>query len=190
MVGACLVTLLLLAGIAGQNLVTLEVRVFNGSEEVTGQTRVTVHRAGERSDPVARKVAGAGSTGMPVSPGIYDAQAVREHEGRVVNIRWAERLVVMPYPDEHGRHLEVINFTPGYGALEVRAAQGTVPADDVALYPTGQRQEPATARRGGESILFVVRAGDYDIQIRRGARSAWYTKVEVPLDRTRLWIAP
>lgn len=180
---------LLFVGRAGQDFLTLEIRVFNGSEDVTGQTRVTVHRAGERSAPVAHVRLGETRAGMRVPGGIYDAQAVREQDGRVVNIRWAERLVVMPYPDEGGRHLEVINFMQGYGALEIRTAPGGAPLREVALFPNAQRIQP-TARRSGESLLFVVRAGEYDIQVTRGGRTAWYTNVEVPLDRTRLWIVP
>lgn len=182
---------LLLVGRGGQDLLTLEIRVFNGPDDVTAQTRVTVHRAGERSEPVARVRAGEGraGTGVRVPPGIYDAQAVREQDARVVNIRWAERLVVMPYPDEGGHHLEVINFKPGYGALQIRSGPGSPPLEDVSLFPTAQRRH-ATARRTGDSPLFVVPAGTYDIQVTRGARPAWYTNVEVPLDRTRLWIVP
>jgi hypothetical protein len=178
--------LLLLIGSAPQDLLALEIRVFNGTDDVTTQTRVTIYRAGERSQAVARvRIGEAGRVRVPA--GIYDAQAVREQDGRVVNIRWAERLVVMPYPDEGGRHLEVINFMPGYGALEIRGAGA--PLREVALFPREQRAQPA-ARRAGESVLFVVRAGEYDIQVTRGPRPAWYTNVEVPLDRTRLWIVP
>jgi hypothetical protein len=88
---------------AAPQLLTLEIRVFRGMEEVTAETRITVHRAGERGDPVARAPIGEARAVMRVPPGIYDAQAIQERDGRVVNIRWAERLVVMPYPDEEGR---------------------------------------------------------------------------------------
>ncbi len=57
---------------------------------------------------------------MPV--GFYDAQAIREKRGEVAGLRWAEQLLVQRYPDEYGRHLEVINFKPGYGALQIRPA--------------------------------------------------------------------
>ena len=33
----------------------------------------------------------------------------------------------MPYPDEAGHHLEVINFTPGYGALQMREERAASP---------------------------------------------------------------
>ncbi len=106
---------------------TLEIRVFNGAEEVTPLTRVTVHRAGERGDPLAQTLSADGRVALLVPAGIYDVQAIHERDGRVKNIRWANRLVVMPYPDEQGHHLEVINFKNGFGALQVAAAKGNGP---------------------------------------------------------------
>lgn len=170
----------------------LEIRVFAGAEEVTGETRVSIHRAGERSTPIAQAQAQNGRHHFDVAPGIYDAQVVRERDGRVVNIRWAERLVVMPYPDEKGRHLEVVNFTNGYGALQVRSPRaGGVP--DLALYAAGERSRPAAipvAGRSEDYVLFVLPAGRYDIQVRTPTRASWHPEIEVPLDRTRLWLVP
>jgi hypothetical protein len=83
---------------------TLEVRVFNGGEEVTGQVRATVHRAGDRGEPLLSAGAGLDRLLFRLAAGIYDVQAIHEREGRVLNIRWANRLVVMPYPDEPGHH--------------------------------------------------------------------------------------
>jgi hypothetical protein len=167
--------------------VTLELRVFNGSEEVTSQTRVTVHRAGERSDPLAQSSAEGGRVQMQVPPGIYDVQAIHEREGRVLNIRWAQRLVVMAYPDEHGHHLEVVNFKNGFGALQVRG--GDAPHPDVALHEAGNRNKPAlTPVTGLTYVLFVVPAGVYDLQVRAGPKPVWHSGIEVPLDRTRLWV--
>jgi hypothetical protein len=167
---------------------TLEIRIFRGSEEVTAQTRLTVHRAGERGQPVAVIAPGGQAGATQVAPGIYDVQAVQESDGRVVNIRWAERLVVMPYPDEEGRHLEVVNFSPGYGAIQLRTAPGTVPADELALFGAGDRGQPAPAAPRAGYTLFVVPAGQYDLQVKRGSKDVWHNGIEVPLDRTRLWI--
>jgi hypothetical protein len=175
----------------GPQMLTLEIRAFRGTEDVTHESRVIVHRAGDRGQPVANVDAGASSTGMKVPAGIYDAQAVQERGGRVVNIRWAERLVVMPYPDEAGHHLEVINFETGYGALQVRGSAGRKSDADVTLFVAGDRTQPAAPpARADNYLLFVVRAGQYDVQIKRGARATWQTGIEVPLDRTRLWIVP
>ena len=178
--------------VTGQPLLTLEIRVFRGTEDVTAQTRVTVHPAGERGQPLAQIAAGDPRTEMKVKPGIYDAQAVQEQNGRVVGIRWAERLVVMPYPDEGGHHLEVINLIPGYGALQIRrGAPGGAPRD-VALFPARDRAAalPAAAPARDAYVLFVVRAGRYDIQLTGSPRPVSHDDIEVPLDRTRLWIVP
>jgi hypothetical protein len=185
----CLLALALFVSLPGQ-LLTLEVRVYRGSEDVTSQARVTVHRAGERGQPIARTAVGE-PPHLKLPAGIYDAQAVQEHEGRLVNIRWAERLVVMPYPDEGGHHLEVINFTPGYGALQIREASTVAPVATISLFLPSDRVQPAaSAALGDRFTLFVVRAGRYDIQVKRGSRTSWHQDIEVPLDRTRLWIVP
>ena len=181
-----------LIGAQAPAALTLEIRVFLEAEEVTSATRVTVHRAGDRTTAIAAAEAGEGRRVFPVPAGIYDAQVVREQDGKVVNIRWAERLVVMPYPDEGGRHLEVINFASGYGALQIRSARPDgVP--ETALFAVGERAKPAasaaTARGDDEYTLFVAPAGRYDLQV-RGAKTAWHPDVEIPLDRTRLWVVP
>ena len=187
-----LLVLTALAALAGapQPLLKLEIRAYRGVEDVTARTRVTVHKAGERDQPVARFAPGE----TPVSsvpPGIYDAQVVEEQEGRAVNIRWAQRLVVMAYPDEQGHHLEVINFEADFGALLIRDGGAAAPLDGAALHAPGTRTAPvAAAVRHGAGFLLVVRAGEYDLQIRRGTRDAWHPRMEVPLDRTRFWIAP
>lgn len=172
---------------------TLEIRVFAGAEEVTRETRIRVHRSGERSAAVQPAESPAGRHVFTVPAGIYDAQAVLERDGRVVNIRWAERLIVMPYPDEDGRHLEVVNFSPGYGALQVRAARGAA-LPPVALFASGDRARQAAApvpgETGGAYALFIVPAARYDVQVRSGDRIAWHTDLDVPLDRTRLWVIP
>ena len=169
---------------------TLELRVFNGNEDVSSQTRVTVHRAGERATSLAQLPAGTSRLTVSVPPGIYDVQAIREREGRVVNIRWAERLVVMPYPDEAGQHLEVINFRNGFGALQVRGRDATTtPA--VAIYAAGDRTHEVAAPAAGTGyVLFVVPAGSYDLQVRGGLEARWHGGIEIPLDRTRLWVVP
>jgi hypothetical protein len=168
---------------------TLELRMFNGAEEVTAQTRATVHRAGDRGDPLLQIAPSDGRVQVRLTAGIYDVQAIHERDGRVLNIRWANRLVVMPYPDEPGHHLEVINFKNGFGALQIREPGGGRP--DVELYDTGKRNKPATAPVADASyLLFVVRAGSYDLLARVPGKSTWHVGIDVPLDRTRLWVTP
>jgi hypothetical protein len=180
----------LLLSQSGQQLLTLEIRAFRGTEDVTHETRIMVHRAGDRGQPVGLVAIGAPST-MKVPPGVYDAQAIHEQDRRVVSIRWAERLVVMPYPDEAGHHLEVINFTPGYGALQMRSAAGQKPDAELALFAPRDRSRPAAVATWHTMYaLFVVPAAQYDVQVNRGGRAAWHNAIEVPLDRTRLWIVP
>ena len=167
---------------------SLRIRVFSGSDEVTAETRVAVFKAGDRQSRVAESRAGL-ALDASVAPGSYDAQAIREREGRVVAIKWAERLLVMPYPDEAGRHLEVINLQNGYGALEVR---GREPGPlDVAIFASGSRQqEAARPASGPDYVLFVVPAGRYDLRVRSDGQTTWYPDIEVPLDRTRFWPMP
>ena len=181
-----LVTALAAQEPAGGSL-TLEVRVFNGAEEVTPFTRITVHKAGERADPIAQTSSGDGRVGLQVPAGIYDVQAIHERDGRVVNIRWANRLVVMPYPDEQGHHLEVINFKNGFGALQVRG--GERERAEASLYELGRRDKPAAIPlKGPGYTLFIVPAGQYDLQVYSAGKAVWQTGLEVPLDRTRLWV--
>ena len=108
-----------------------------------------------------------------------------------MTIRWAERLVVMPYPDEDGHHLEVINSQSGFGALEIRRSDGAAP--DAAVFKPGDRTRspstPLTLKAPG-CVLFVLHAGIYDVQTRGGASPVWHPGFEVPLDRTRFWMAP
>jgi hypothetical protein len=168
---------------------TLELRMFNGAEEVTAQTRATVHRAGDRGEPLLHAASSDGRVELRLPAGIYDVQAIHERDGRVLNIRWANRLVVMPYPDEPGHHLEVINFKNGFGALQIREPAGGQP--DVALYEQGKRDKPAATPFATSSyLLFVVRAGSYDLLARAAGKSTWHAGVDVPLDRTRLWVTP
>ena len=176
---------------SGEQMLTLEIRAFRGTSDVTHESRIIVHRAGDRSQPVAQVAAGTPRVVVKVPAGIYDAQAVHEREGKVINIRWAERLVVMPYPDEAGHHLEVINYEIGYGALQVRNATGGKPEAEVALFAPGDRGQPVAApARDDRYALFVVRAAPYDVQARRAGRTTWHAGIEIPLDRTRLWIVP
>jgi hypothetical protein len=169
--------------------VTLELRVFNGGDEVTRHVRATVHRAGDRGDAIAQRLPAETPIELSLAEGIYDAQVFHEQDGRVLNIRWANRLIVMRYPDEGGRHLEVINFQNGYGALQVRAGTGQ-PVQAV-LYPAGRRDRAAAEPRTGPGYtLFVVSAGTYDLDVTLGGKTVRHPGLEVPLDRTRFFLVP
>ncbi len=167
--------------------VSLNIRVFDGPDEVTRDTRIRLFRAGEHQSPIA-EVHGGGPLIATVPTGIYDAQAIHEKDGRVVGLRWAERLVVMAYPDEQGQHLEIINLQSGFGALQVRGQSGETP--DVAIFAAGDHQREATKPVSlAAGALFVVLAGRYDLRVRRDGATTWHPDIEVPVDRTRFWVA-
>ena len=98
--------------------------MFDGAVEVSAETRLRVRPSG--STETGRVVEG-GPLAADLPAGIYDVQAVRQQAGQVVSVRWAEKLVVMAYPDEGGRHLEVINFASEHGALQLRWPEGQAP---------------------------------------------------------------
>jgi hypothetical protein len=173
---------------AGPRVVT-EFRVFNGDEDVTAATRLRVFPAGSRNAPAIETERGE----VPLAPGVYDVQAIRTSDSGVRSIKWAERLTILRYPDEGGRHLEVINFQPGFGALQLRASRGALAAAEVTLFPTGDHTEAAGRALGEHDyVLFVARAGRYDVRVQHadhagaGGDTHWLLAVDVPAGRTRL----
>jgi hypothetical protein len=170
------------------DLIRTEFRIFDGTNEVSAETRLRVRPSG--SSETGRIVDGP-SLNLELPPGIYDVQAIRQRSGQVVSVRWAERLVIMPYPDEAGRHLEVINFTHGFGALQLRWPEGQAPNPagvGVTALETGQtRPVPARAVFGLGYVLLVLPADTYDIRVTRpGKDTIVLTAVEIPPDRTRM----
>ncbi|MPZ17471.1 MAG: hypothetical protein GEV06_06120 [Luteitalea sp.] len=172
----------------GQPL-TLEVRVFDATDEVTSETRVRVFKAGNRTDPrTIRATSGVATVDVPA--GFYDLQAVREREGQVAGIRWAERRLVQRYPDQQGRHMEMVNLQPGYGALQIRRRSSTEPGDvtwRASIYKSGNATEEAgRSNKGDGYLLFVVPAGSYDVQVLPAiGQPIWLRDVELPADQTR-----
>jgi hypothetical protein len=171
--------------------VRAEFRIFSGTDEITASTRLRIMPTGTRARPTT--VAEGAPLVVEVTPGIYDVQALLVQQGSIVSIRWAERLVLMYYPDEQGRHLEVINFQSGFGALQLRGTQRRLDAYDVAIFPAGGRSKPAGSPvDGDEYTLFVIPAGRYDVRIRASGRASdaeaarWLLDIEVPADRTRM----
>lgn len=171
--------------------VTAEFRIFAGTDEITATTRLRLMPTGSRDraevidegKPLVRSVA----------PGVYDVQALRLRPEGIVAIRWAERLVVMHYPDEGGRHLEVINFEAGYGALQFRAASAPIAAYELTIYPAGDRTAASARPLEGDGYrLYVLKAGRYDIRVRLRETgddpqdTRWLLDIEVPADRTRM----
>jgi hypothetical protein len=169
-----------------------EFRVFDGAREVSTETRLRVRLSG--SSEKGRVVEGS-ELRLELPQGIYDVQAVRQESGQVVGIRWAERLVVMPYPDEGGRHLEVINFTNSFGALQLRWPDGQAP-DPAGIAVTvsktsDARPVPARVITGLGYLLLILPADTYDVRITRTGQDAIVLSgIEVPADRTRMKVIP
>jgi hypothetical protein len=173
------------------NTVKLELRVFDGSDEVTGECRVRLFPRGQRANDLPTTAMPGQAITATIPVGFYDAQAIREKKEQVVGLRWAEQLLVQRYPDEYGRHLEVINFKPGYGALQIRPAPESATAAKGwtgVAYQTGDAtREVAKAVVGSDDLIFALAGGTYDIKLTMADKSTqWMREVEVPSDRTRL----
>ena len=169
-----------------------EFRVFEGAREVTTNTRLRVRPSGSTEN--GRVVEGT-ELRLDLPPGIYDVQAVRQESGQVVGIRLAERLVIMPYPDEGGRHLEVINFTNSFGALQLKWPDGQAPDPAgvaVTVSKAGEpRPIPSRVIAGLGYLLLVLPADTYDVRIARPGKDAIVLSgIEVPADRTRMKVIP
>jgi hypothetical protein len=175
-----------------QPTVKLEVRVFDGSDDVTSESKVKLYPKGQRSADIPMTAAGAGQpVSVMVPVGFYDAQAIRERRGEAPSIRWAQQWLVQRYPDEYGRHLETINYKSGYGALQVRPAPSEASAAKGwtgIAYPAGdQTKEVGKSLASGDDLLFALPAGRYDIKVTLADKSAqWLRDIDVPVDRTRL----
>jgi hypothetical protein len=169
-----------------------EFRVFDGAHEVTADTRLRVRPSS--SSETGRIVEGS-ELMLELAPGIYDVQAVRQESGQVVGVRWAERLVIMPYPDEGGRHLEVINFTNHFGALQLRWPDGEAPDPAgiaITVSKSGDtRPIPTRMLHGLGYLLLVMPADSYDVRVTRpGQQPIVLSNIEVPSDRTRMKVIP
>ena len=173
--------------------VRLDVRVFDGATEVSRHVRIAVYPAGRHDRPVASAVGGRTIPGVLVEPDDYDVQVVWAQADGANRLLWALDLAVLRYPDEAGRHLEVVNFDPSYGALEVAVRNGGgQPRWRATLRPAGETTAARAPVSGDGYALFVVPGGRYDLEvIFDGAAPRRHTVVaiEVPTGRTRLTVA-
>jgi hypothetical protein len=174
----------------GGPVVRLQLRIFDGLDDVTRDTRVRLFPAGQRGEPIKVALGGDQAYEADVPVGLYDVQAIRERAGAVAGVRWVEHLLVQKYPDEFGRHLQVVNLRNGFGALQIRPETGGVgPAgwSAVATTPGAPDAEVAKARALGPDLLLVVPAGTYDVKVMvPSAAPAWFSGLEIPDQRTRL----
>ena len=170
--------------------VRLQVRVFDGIAEVTRDTRVRLYPAGRRGTPIKVTLGPDRAYEADVPVGLYDVQAVRMRGGSVAGVRWVERMLVQKYPDEYGRHLQVINLQDGFGALQIRpdgSEAGPAGWSAVATPPGAPTTEVGKARALGPDLLLVVPAGTYDVKVvLPSAQPAWLTGIDIPDARTRL----
>lgn len=178
------------------NKVRLQLRVFEGGEDISREARLQLYARGQRQNEIPTTLGGDQAFETEVEPGFYDVQIVKERRGQVLGIRWVEQILVQRYPDEYGRHLQVLNLNPEFGALQIRPAPSETAAargwTAVAVAPGDNGREVSKARPIGEDLLLVVPAGRYDIRLNLGDRStSWLREVDVPGDRTRLktWTA-
>jgi hypothetical protein len=175
---------------AGGPSVRLQLRIFDGVDDVTRETRVRLYPTGTRGEPVKLMLIADQAYEADVPVGLYDVQAIREKAGEVSGVRWVERLLVQKYPDEFGRHLQVINLRAGFGALQIRPErEGSGPAgwSAVATQPGSPDAEVGKARPFGADLLLVVPSGTYDIKVSvPSAPPAWISNLEIPDARTRL----
>ncbi len=170
--------------------VRLQLRVFDGVEDVTREARVRLYPTGRRDEPLKLTLGADQAYEADVPVGLYDVQAIRLKAGEVSGVRWVERLLVQKYPDEFGRHLQVVNLKSGFGALQIRPdADGAGPAgwSAVATPPGAPETEVGKARALGPDLLLVVPSGTYDVKVvvPSGAPT-WISNLEIPDARTRL----
>ena len=124
----------------------------------------------------------------PSPPGFYDIQTIHERKGQVAGIRWVEHVLVQRYPDEYGRHLQVLNLNAEFGALQIRPAPNEVgrgarlDRDRASARRRGPRGGQGAA--GRNDLIMVLPAGRYDIRVSLGDRSTtWIRDVDIPADQ-------
>ncbi len=148
----------------------LDLRVFDGLDEVTDATVITVYDAGSRTTPRVVPAGPEGERRIALPAGQYDLQLLHQDDGRVLAVRWTSLRLLVAYPGEHGRHLEVLNLRPGHGALQVRRAGATPETGVVGWSATlrhgGRDTAAATAVPGDGYLLFVAPPGRYDLDVR------------------------
>jgi hypothetical protein len=165
---------------------SLDIRVFNGASDVTRDTTVTIFAAGTRTDGRPVPYLPNGERQLPLPAGQYDLQLVRHVDGKVSGIAWSTLRLLVAYPGEAGRHLEVVNFAKEWGALQVR--------------PERQSQAAATAwssrllRKDGSEVtrgvagsgyqVIVAPAGAYDLVVEGPGLSPHRQAVEVKANLT------
>ena len=187
-----LICLLAPAGAGAQSSAPVEliVRVFDELDEITVHCQIAVYTADTRDAPLVPDLRPGTGHHVEVEPGLYDLQVTWRRPGDIVAIEWAEHLSVLWYADEGGRHVEIVNLQPVFGALLVRPPVAWLETDrdwHVSAFLHG-----GVGRAGFEPVdgtdykLFILPAGRYDLVAGLGSIELTVTDVEVPAQRTRL----
>ena len=178
------------AGAQSSGPVELLVRVFDGNEEVTAQCGIAVYSAGTRDAPLVPDLRPGTGHHVEVEPGLYDLQITRRGPDDTIQIAWAEHLSVLRYPDDQGRHLEIVNLQPVFGALLVRPPVAWLETDRYwrvsAFLHGGVGRAGFESTGGTDHQLFILPAGRYDLVAAHGSTEIRVTDIEVPAQRTRL----
>lgn len=174
------------AGVQPAPPLSLDVRVFRGATEVTRETTVTVFPAGARTNGRPAPLVPSGERRMPLSAGQYDVQLVQQTDGKVNGIAWATLRLLVDYPGESGRHLEVLNFDKGWGALQIREAGATssAPIPWTARLLRKDGTEVARGVAGDGYQVLVAPAGTYELAISKAATPVRMHDVEVKANLT------
>lgn len=150
-------------------MLSLDVRVFRGAVEVTADTHVTVYAAGTRTNGTRMPAAAGGARLAPLPAGRYDLQLVQQRDGQVIGIAWTSLRLLEDYPGEHQRHLEVLNFEKGWGALQIRQAgrrEEGRPSWTTRLLRTDGTEVARGVGGDGYEVL-VAPAGTYAVEVTR-----------------------
>ena len=178
------------AGAQSSAPIELRVRVFNGLEEITTHCRLAVYTADTREAPFIAALQDGTGHHVEVDPGLYDLHITWRVPDGTVAIEWATHLSVLRYPDEGGRHVEIVNLQTAFGALLVRPPSTWLESDTEwsvrAFLPGGVGRAGFEPTDGSDHRLFILPAGSYDLVGRSGSTELSVTDVEVPAQRTRL----
>ena len=166
----------------------LDVRVFRGATEVTRETDVTVYPTGVRTNGRDVPLLPSGQRQVRLNSGQYDLQLVQQQDGKVGGIAWTSLRLLVNYPGENGRHLEVLNFDKSFGALQMQEYGGTAPGAPAWQVRLLRKDGTEVARgvSGDGYRLLVAPAGVYDIAVDRPGRPLHLRDVEVKANLTYL----
>jgi len=177
---------LITVGVQSAPPLALDVRVFRGATEVTRETTVTVYPAGARVNGRPAPLVAGGERRLPLTAGQYDVQLVQHRDGKVSGIAWATLRLLVDYPGEAGRHLEVLNFDKGWGALQIRDAAAPVSGSGQwsARLLRMDGTEVALGVPGDGYQVLVAPAGAYKVAIARPGAPPRTHDVEVKANLT------